>query len=57
MKNVAKINKWNSVGTKQLVDPIYKIITTTNTFDLLWHSRKTTRLRTKKPGVLSWFCP
>lgn len=51
MRNVAKINKWNIVGTKQLVDTIYEIINTPGRFALLWHSRKTIRLRTRRPGL------
>lgn len=44
-----KINKWNIVGTKQLVETIHKIINTTDRFGLLWYSRKTARPRTKRP--------
>lgn len=56
MRNVAKINKWNIVGTKKLVDTIYEIINIPGRFALLWHSRKTTRLRTKRPGFQLRFC-
>lgn len=38
------------VGTKQLVEPIYKIIDTAIRFGLLWYSRKITRPRIKRPG-------